>query len=47
MLPHNHIHGQNCPICAEIDRRNRKKIGTNEFIENAKKYMEIIMIILK
>ena len=37
MLPHNHIHGQNCPICAEIDRRNRKKIGTNEFIENAKK----------
>jgi hypothetical protein len=33
--PLNHLQGQCCPQCAELDRRNGKRLTTEEFIEKA------------
>jgi very-short-patch-repair endonuclease/phage FluMu protein Com len=35
--PANHLLGQKCPHCAELNRRNKKRLTSKEFIEKANK----------
>ena len=35
--PHNHLKGNNCPICAKEENANRKRMSIGTFIERARK----------
>ena len=35
--PHNHVHGQGCPICGKINGHEKQKISQKEFIERSEK----------
>ena len=37
MRPHNHLKGQVCPKCAYIERSNKKRLSTDDFIKKLKK----------
>lgn len=35
--PNNHLNGQGCPICSKLNKKNKNKSNTTDFIEKSKK----------
>ena len=45
--PNNHLNGQGCPICSKLNKKNKNKSNTTDFIEKSKKSMGTNTIIQK